>query len=81
MRRASPQMNAVLDALRSGATYGLEVARQTGLKTGTIYPILHRLERAGWVRSTCDCSSAVPGRPARRIYALTTAAPARTITA
>lgn len=52
--------------------YGLEIARGTGLKSGTVYPILARLEAAGVVvseREEVDPSAA--GRPARRYYQLT----------
>jgi DNA-binding PadR family transcriptional regulator len=52
--------------------YGLELMRRTSLKSGTIYPALHRLEAEGWLRSwneELDASAA--GRPPRRLYALT----------
>ena len=31
--------------------YGLDMCESTGLPSGTIYPILARLERVGWVES------------------------------
>ena len=48
---------ALLCVLRGGPCYGLELLERlnqdAGLEVadGTIYPLLHRLERAGWVRS------------------------------
>jgi DNA-binding PadR family transcriptional regulator len=51
--------------------YGLEIAKSTELPTGTIYPILARLEQAGWV--TSDWETIDPtreGRPRRRFYQL-----------
>jgi DNA-binding PadR family transcriptional regulator len=54
--------------------YGLELGAHTGLASGTIHPVLARLEGAGWVESeweSIDPSSA--GRPRRRFYRLTTA--------
>ena len=52
--------------------YGLQLMERTGLKSGTIYPALHRLESEGWLRSwTEDVDSSAVGRPARRLYALT----------
>jgi PadR family transcriptional regulator PadR len=54
--------------------YGLEMSRQAGLPTGTIYPMLARLEQAGWVTSDWeDIDEATEGRPARRYYQLTPA--------
>jgi DNA-binding PadR family transcriptional regulator len=52
--------------------YGLQLMEATGLKSGTIYPALHRLESEGWLRSSSeDVDSSAVGRPARRLYALT----------
>jgi len=51
---------------------GADVQRRTGLASGTLYPILLRLEGAGWFVSrweTIDPSAA--GRPRRRLYRLT----------
>lgn len=57
--------------------YGLELANVAGLKTGTLYPILMRLEDAGWLSSSWeDIDASATGRPARRYYTLT--APGRT---
>jgi len=54
--------------------YGLEISRQAGLPTGSIYPILARLEQAGWITSEWeDIDEAVQGRRRRRYYRLTTA--------
>jgi PadR family transcriptional regulator, regulatory protein PadR len=52
---------AIMEALRAGS------GGQFDLPTGTIYPALHRLERAGLVRTTW---SAEGGRR-RRLYELT----------
>lgn len=52
--------------------YGLELCRAAGLRPGTIYPILDRLLRAGWLaRRWEDIDPAVEGRPRRRLYRLT----------
>lgn len=51
---------------------GADVQRRSGLASGTLYPILLRLEAAGWFVSkweSIDPSSA--GRPRRRLYRLT----------
>ncbi len=52
--------------------YGLELVKAAGLPSGTIYPILARLEAAGWVSS--DWEEVDPSRvkrPRRRFYLLT----------
>jgi PadR family transcriptional regulator, regulatory protein PadR len=52
--------------------YGLELARKTGIKTGTIYPLLARLEQAQWLTSDFEVADpAVEKRPRRRLYRLT----------
>lgn len=52
--------------------YGLEICQQAGLATGTVHPILARLERAGWATSQWeDIDPKTEGRPARRYYRLT----------
>jgi DNA-binding PadR family transcriptional regulator len=47
---------AVLAALTDGGGgwYGLRIAEATALRTGTVYPILARLEQAGWVTSSWE---------------------------
>lgn len=52
--------------------YGLELMKETGLPSGALYPILARLERAGWLRSEREViDPAAAGRPPRRYYRLT----------
>jgi DNA-binding PadR family transcriptional regulator len=52
--------------------YGLEICELVGLASGTIYPILARLEQRGWLESGWeDTSAEVEGRPRRRFYWLT----------
>jgi PadR family transcriptional regulator, regulatory protein PadR len=56
----------------TAAHYGLELSKRAGLATGTIYPILTRLEQAGWVVSGWEeRDPGVVGRPRRRLYWLT----------
>jgi DNA-binding PadR family transcriptional regulator len=52
--------------------YGLEILRNAGLKSGTAYPALARLEEHELVSSRWeDEDPAVVGRPRRRLYRLT----------
>jgi PadR family transcriptional regulator len=53
--------------------YGFDLMRATGLASGTLYLILARLQQAGWLTSTQEeIDPASAGRPARRLYRLTT---------
>ncbi|WP_329347215.1 PadR family transcriptional regulator [Streptomyces sp. NBC_01261] len=53
--------------------YGLELSALAGLAPGTIYPILVRLEEAGWAESTWEDPAIheKAGRPRRRFYRIT----------
>jgi PadR family transcriptional regulator len=52
--------------------YGLELGQAAGLPSGTIHPILARLERMGWLESAWgDADPHEQGRPRRRYYRLT----------
>ena len=69
----SPQALAVLAALceqPSEWQHGYALARQTGLKSGTLYPILIRLADRGLVEA-CWQEEPQPGRPRRHLYRLT----------
>ena len=52
--------------------WGLQLSRRAGRPTGTVYPLLDRLEREGFVQSRWDDDSRRSG-PRRRLYALTPA--------
>jgi PadR family transcriptional regulator, regulatory protein PadR len=75
MPKMSVQTQAILAALLQDVTrpqYGLEMAKAAGLPSGTIYPLLARLEREGWVESEPeDIDASSVGRPPRRYYRLT----------
>jgi len=52
--------------------YGVEIGELATLRSGTVHPILARLEGVGWVESRWeDVDPADAGRPARRYYRLT----------
>jgi len=52
--------------------YGLEICAAAELPSGTIHPILARLEQAGWLESRWeDVDPSEKGRPRRRYYQLT----------
>jgi DNA-binding PadR family transcriptional regulator len=52
--------------------YGLEIGDRADLRSGTVHPILARLEGVGWLESRWeDVDPSAEGRPARRYYRLT----------
>ena len=61
---------AVLCEQPSQWRHGYALARQTGLKSGTLYPILIRLADRGLMEA-CWQEEPVPGRPRRHLYRLT----------
>ena len=74
-RRLSPQTADVLTALALNPQswlYGLEIAAATGLKSGSLYPILIRLAERGLLESQW-LEPGLPGRPPRHAYRITAA--------
>jgi PadR family transcriptional regulator PadR len=53
--------------------YGLELCKATRLSSGSLYPILARLEKEGWVSSRWEDPQRqeTEHRPRRRYYSLT----------
>ena len=81
MGAAGPRMTIptqlVLRAMLEDPTrelYGLEIGVAAGLPSGTVHPILARLEGLSWLESRWEqIDASVEGRPARRYYRLTAA--------
>lgn len=63
----------VLLALGRGFRYGFEVMDATGLASGTVYPILRRLEDAGFLSARWERAADARDeqRPPRRYYQIT----------
>ncbi|WP_404334122.1 PadR family transcriptional regulator [Sphingomonas sp. MMS12-HWE2-04] len=72
-RRPSMHMLKLLEAL-SGRDWrhGYDVMKETGLLSGTLYPLLMRMTDQGLVEAEWR-EPAQPGRPARHAYRLTAA--------
>ena len=73
VRKCSRQTVALLAALMVRPRtwqYGYELSKETGLKSGTLYPILMRLSDQGLLNS-CWKDAERPGRPPRHVYRLT----------
>lgn len=72
-RAPSPQTIEVLRALDADPArwrYGYELGGETGLKAGSLYPILVRLADRGLLEAQWE-ESPPHGRPARHMYRLT----------
>lgn len=72
-RRPSAQTAAVLLALVESSTkwrYGYDLCQQTGLKAGSMYPILMRLADRGLLATSWETDTPA-GRPPRHLYRLT----------
>jgi len=73
LSRITPATLDVLEVLLDDKAehYGLAIARQAGLATGSTFPILARLERIGWATSYWEKADAASRGPRRRFYRLT----------
>jgi PadR family transcriptional regulator, regulatory protein PadR len=56
--------------------HGYDIARETGVKSGTLYPILIRLADRGWLEASWE-EEQPAGRPRRHLYRLTSEGLAR----
>jgi PadR family transcriptional regulator, regulatory protein PadR len=72
-RDTHPHTVAVLLLLADNPTdwhYGYDIARHTGLRSGTLYPLLVRLAERGHLDTQWE-PDPPPGRPRRHLYRLT----------
>jgi PadR family transcriptional regulator, regulatory protein PadR len=70
--RISPQTLNVLQQFLTQPRewrYGYDLSRETGLKSGTLYPILMRLSQHRWLETKWE--TVEPGTPPRHMYRLT----------
>jgi PadR family transcriptional regulator, regulatory protein PadR len=73
-RELSTQARTLIaDLARSGQEWrhGYELARSTGLRSGTLYPLLIRLEAQGYLQA--EWQAPAGSRPPRHAYRLTAA--------
>ena len=75
MPRMTLSTAAVLYAVSTGFRHGFDIIEGTGYPSGTVYPILRRLEDAGLLRSSWEpvTSARAEQRPPRRYYQVTAA--------
>ena len=73
IRRSSDQtlslLRGLLDRPRAWR-HGYDLSKETELPSGTLYPILVRLEERGFLESKWE-PAPEPGRPPRHLYRLT----------
>jgi len=62
----------VLQALDAGYRYGFDIAQVAGLRPGSVYQILHRLEEGSLADADWEDADIArdEGRPSRRYYVL-----------
>jgi len=70
LSRVTPATLDVLETLigPDEELYGLKIAQNAGRKVGSVYPILARLEEAGWVESFWESEERHDRGPRRRFY-------------
>ncbi|HSF18055.1 MAG TPA: PadR family transcriptional regulator [Vicinamibacteria bacterium] len=73
----------VLEAVARGHHHGFQMMDVTGLPSGTVYPLLRRLEREGLVTARWEKTAVArrEQRPPRRYYQLTAAGEAMRVQA
>lgn len=52
----------------SEETYGFALVKATGLASGSVYPILRRLEDHGWITAREEVIDPTARRPRHRVY-------------
>lgn len=73
MRRTNAAV-AVMSAMMddpSAQYWGYDLTKRAGVRSGVLYPILHRMLDEGWLRDGWEDSADAGGRPPRRYYELT----------
>ena len=74
-RSLSPPARALLATMAQAGdswSHGYELCRSAGIKSGTLYPLMIRLEAQGYLEAQWVPPSE-PGRPPRHAYRLTAA--------
>ena len=57
----------------AGRHWGYELSKRAGVRSGVMYPILHRMLDEGWLQDGWEDHGAGGKRPPRRYYTLTLA--------
>lgn len=73
MRRTNAAV-AVMAALMEDPVarhWGYSLSRRAGVRSGVMYPVLHRMLDEGWLTDGWEDAREAEGRPPRRYYELT----------
>lgn len=72
IRKPSPASLMILQSLSVSPSglHGYALMKESGLASGTLYPILARLAERGWLEKSWETGEDISGPP-RRIYTLT----------
>lgn len=74
VRLTQPSLRILATFFREGQKQhsGADISRDLGIASGTLYPILYRLEGVGWLESEWESiDPSEEGRPRKRFYRLT----------
>lgn len=55
----------------TGRHWGYDLSKRAGIRSGVLYPILHRMLDEGWLDDGWEERAETGGRPPRRYYELT----------
>jgi len=72
LSRTALEVLAAFHQAPADPQYGLQLMKATGIKAGSLYPILQRFEDDGWIEAEWeDVDPSQQGRPRRRLYKMT----------
>jgi DNA-binding PadR family transcriptional regulator len=70
-QRRQDRRERMLQAIRDGHNYGLDIMRAARVGAGSLYPILVELERDGAITNEWENVDPTEWRPRRRLYRAT----------
>lgn len=73
MRRTQATISVIIALMDDpqGRHWGYDLSKQAGVRSGVLYPILHRMLQDGWLEDGWEDASTISGRPPRRYYKVT----------
>ncbi len=74
MRRTKPLLSVAVALMEEpeGRHWGYDLTRRAGIRSGVLYPVLHRMLDEGWLTDGWEDPTPTHGkRPPRRYYELT----------
>jgi PadR family transcriptional regulator PadR len=73
MRRTNAAISVMAALMEdpSARHWGYSLSKRAGVRSGVLYPVLHRMLDEGWLRDGWEDPREIEGRPPRRYYELT----------